>query len=114
MVETAVKLKAAVVQDMLAVEDEVVIAHGYTLDRKTLNIFFHDGKLVREEVNREEPSEYEESDEFDPEFFFKDVKRWYIGIPNAAEPGKGLNEDLANLFETFGRPLSTTSGGFYP
>lgn len=108
------KLKAAVIQDMLAIEDEVVLAHGYTLDRRTLNIFFRDGKLVREEANREEPSEYEESEDFEPDFFFKDVKRWYIGIPNADVPGKGLHEDLANLFETFGRPLSTTSGGKYP
>jgi len=107
------KLFADKVREMIEVDDDVVVAYGYTLDRKTLLIYFHEWRLVRETIHHrrggEDVSEIEESEFFEPEFFFRNVKRWYLG-----EPGRGLNENLAALFETFGRPLSTTPGGRYP
>lgn len=111
------KLKAAQVQEMIDAEDGEVVAHGYTLDRDTLDIYFEDGRLVRSAYRRDETPHRTTSEEFESEFFFKDVKRWYAGDVErwrAGEPGAGLNQALADLFETFGRSLSVTSGGRYP
>lgn len=103
------KLQASEVQKMLVradgdpVRDGDVIAHGYTFERRTIDIFFKEGSLVRSvsdgvgtEIVRVE------SKEFEIEFFFNDIKRFY-------DDGR-TNESLKNLLETFGRPLSLTPG----
>lgn len=109
------KLKASEVQMMLEVEDFAIIAHGYTLDRATLDIWFEKGELVRHEYKGNSDfgpfkEDHQRSEDFEPEYFFTNVKRWYLGKGNTPT---GLNEKLQTLFETFGRPLSTTEGGRY-
>lgn len=94
---------------LLRVPDDTVIAHGYTFDRQTINIFFHDGYLVRHHV---EKGTFQVAEVFDPEFFFTDIKRWYLG--NQESETQRLNPTLQDWFDTFGRPLPTTKDGFYP
>lgn len=103
-------LSAAEVQAMIGAVDHEIIAHGYTYDRKSVDIFFEAGELVRAEEYFERGRGWKtiRNDKFNPEYFFDGIKRWYLGTPE-----RGLNAKLAELFETFGRPLSTTPGGHY-
>lgn len=100
-------LSATTVQKMIEAADFDTIAHGYTFDRNTLDIYFEDGNLIRRETNGEKV-EISKSSEFNEDFFFNNVKRWYAGTKT-----KGLNPKLKELFETFGKPLPVTSGGRY-
>lgn len=102
------KLTASEVQEMIAAKDGEIVAHGYTLERETLDVWFAHGEIVRRRT-KGEFVDLSSSAEFDPEFFFASVKRWYTGTSE-----RGLNVRLAALFETFGRPLWTTEGGKYP
>ena len=90
-------LAAKFLQDHLYVDDMVVIAHGYTFDRHTVDVWFEDKKLVRiEEVSRDK-WEHTEFDYLDGEaIFHNNIKRWYKDK---------TNNDLIELFESFGRPL---------
>lgn len=105
------KLSAKIVQEMLGVADDVIIAHGYTFDRMTVDVYFQNGNLVRDERNFGDDSvNCLESTDFEPSYFMNQIKRWYLGNQ---EPDKGLNSKLQGLFETFGNPLPTTLGGNY-
>ena len=101
-------LTATDVQTMLGVEDGEILAHGYTFDRETVDIYFQDGQLIRTTESRGGDWHYEKSPNFRPEFFHGGIKRWYEGTAE-----RGLNAKLLTLFETFGAPLSTTPGGRY-
>jgi hypothetical protein len=104
------KLKAPYVQKLLGVEDNVVVAYGYTMDRATLKVWFEKERLFRQEYLRDGTILVtEDSPDFEPSYFREKVKRWYLG-----EGLRRLNPMLQDLFETFGNPLSTTSGGNYP
>lgn len=110
------KLSAIEVQALLNVEDDVIIAHGYTLDRRTLGIYFREGKVIRIEYKTDGRDEHTlleriELDVFEPWLFTRNLKRWYLGGEHT--PRK-LNENLCTFFETFGDGLSTTAGGGYP
>lgn len=97
-------MKAADVQAMIGVEDHEVVAHGYTLDRETLDVWFAHGELVRR-VSCDRFVDLCSSEKFDPEFFFMNVKRWYRDR---------TNRRLAGLFEAFGRPLPLIDAATYP
>ena len=102
-------LTAKEIQELIGAEDLETLVHGCTFGRNTLNVYFENGKLCRIEEDLSKVVKHETSDTFDPDFFFHDVKRWYIG-----KEEKGINRKLREMFETFGRPLPTTPGGFYP
>lgn len=95
---------AVTVQHMLGLEDKDTVAHGYTFERKTIDIWFENGKLVREDYNidgRDERIYVDrmESERFDPRFFTDKVKRFYRAA---------TNEELVEWWETFnpdGLPL---------
>lgn len=90
-------LTALEVQKMIAVEDYDFVAHGYTFERNTLDIWFEKGNIVRQEYK---PDGYganhivNETGEVDfrIEFFFSDVKRWYED---------SFNKELLKLICTF-------------
>jgi hypothetical protein len=99
-------LSAKEVQNMLNVPDLETVAYGYTLDRRTVNIWFEDGKLVRHSSwesgakhTYENYGNYDETirtEEFDPNYFKVNMKRFYEDRTNSA---------LVILFATFGSPL---------
>jgi len=100
------KLPAKDIQAMLGVEDDVVIAYGYTFDRDSVYIMFHKGWLVRSDYRRDELVRLQESHTFQPCYFQDSMKRWYRGTDE-----RGINPRLLDLFETFGAPLSVVEGG---
>jgi hypothetical protein len=89
-------LTAVEVQKLIDITDMEIIAHGYTFGRKTIDIYFDKGQLIRMEENKENKC----SEFFDYSFFIDDVKRFYINTTNAK---------LIELFETFGNSLSMTA-----
>lgn len=96
---TSERLPASLVQEWLGVEDGEIIAHGYTFDRNTVDIWFENGKLIRREyMPREQWTDKEikkqESEEFEPQFFFNQIKRWYQ---------EQTNSILIALFRAFGQ-----------
>lgn len=104
------RLSAKEVQDILGVKDCEVIAHGYTFDRQTLDVWFEYERLIRVESNYYgQETKRMESDDFDPFLFRCDVKRWYMGTEE-----RGFNRRLLSLFYTFGDAPSMTNGGTYP
>lgn len=86
------------VQEMLGVPDEEIIAHGYTLERDTVDLYFRDGLLVRNVNGVEQTSE---TFRIDPHngFYPDGIKRWYKDRTNPR---------LISLCETFGRELPLT------
>lgn len=90
-------LSAKAVQEMLGVDDCIVIAHGYTFDRNTVDIWFANHKLKRGEYI-EGKEIRRESHEFDPSFF-AGIKRFYR---------TQTDEKLVELFQTFGGSLPLT------
>jgi hypothetical protein len=104
------KFTASTIQRLLGVNDGTVIAYGYTPARHTLVIWFEGKKIWRRESYGPEVIATDSSLTFECGYFHSNVKRWYIGDRN----GTGLHERLADLFETFGHPLSTVEGGKYP
>ena len=90
---------AVTIQHMLGVEDGDTIAHGYTFDRNTVDVFFEDGKCVKhtycgvhnKEISREE-FEYFNGEEI----LHVNIKRWYTA---------NTSEELVSWCETFGKPL---------
>jgi len=92
------KLTALEVQQMLGVADYENIAHGYTYNRDTLDIYFQDGKIVRQVSDVDGILLYENiSCVFEIDFFTTDVKRWYKNRTNSK---------LIQLFETFNGPFN--------
>lgn len=97
------KLLAQQIQEMIDVEDNQIVAYGYTFERESVEIYFENGQLVRSE-----DGDKKYCDQFNPEFFTLNIKRWYLGTEE-----KGFNRKLLNLLETFGCPINTTEGGHY-
>jgi lipopolysaccharide biosynthesis glycosyltransferase len=86
-------LSAKQVQEMIGVEDLDIIAHGYTLERNTLDIWFENGTIVRHESNHRKNMVNEVGEDFfNIDFFFSDVKRWYA---------EKFNPKLLTLIRTF-------------
>lgn len=98
------KYTAARVQTMLAVEDDTVIAYGYTLDRYTVEIYFREGQLVRDDYyDQFSPDRKSRSSPFfEADYFSDNIKRWYA---------RSVHPELETLMNTFGRPLNTVAGG---
>jgi len=94
------KLTALEVQVMLGVEDLADIAYGYTFDRKTVCVYFHQGRLIREEKkgDRDNPVRFD-SEYFEPDFFRTEIKRFYRDR---------THPHLLVLFNTFGFDLPLT------
>lgn len=90
------RLSAKQVQKLLNVEDGEIIAYGYNFDRNSVRIFFRNGFLYKEIFctikDREEILTTHQAYEFDPEMFFKDIKRFYENKTNFK---------LIELFNTF-------------
>jgi hypothetical protein len=105
------KLRALEVQKMLGVKDEEIICHGYspTNDmnyRLTYDIWFKDGKLIKAGYRLDGTvEELYQSERFESDFFFDNIKRWYKDT---------VNPKLLALMQTFNNGLSTTPGGFIP
>lgn len=107
------KLSAKIVQEMFGVKDGECVAYGYTFDRRSVVIWFDKGRIKRAEyktVNSQRDGEVSllelrESDTFQPEYFSKQIKRWYADA---------VNENVSTFFETFGAALVTTPGGLPP
>jgi len=97
------KLTAKEVQALLAVPDHKVLAYGYTYDRRTVELYFEDGQLVRYEYtgDYEDPS-YERSKHFEASYLTADLKRWYEN---------SLCPKLLTFLETFGGSVQVTPGG---
>ncbi len=96
-------LSAVEVQEMLGVQDEVIICHGYSFERDTLDICFRTGHVVRITEKRVSDTIVEDMDyNFRPDFFHDGVKRWYAD---------SVHPKLQELFTTFGNRLPTTPGG---
>lgn len=95
-------LSSSEVQQLLGVADYDIIAYGYTFERHTLEVYFVDGKCIREETPYQKESTSKEFDQFDGEAILEEnVKRWYDSRTNAK---------LVELCKTFGRELSITKG----
>lgn len=93
-------LLATDVQVMLGVDDLEIIAHGYTFDRDTVDIYFENGELVRRDWNEWKNRDfYQKSDGFDGSFFHNGIKRWYKDR---------TNQKVCILFETFNNRLDLT------
>lgn len=91
------KMTAKQVQEMLNVEDYEVLAHGYTFDRNTVDIYFVQGYLVKV---LEDGGLTANSAFFEPHYFKVNIKRWYA---------EDFHPGLLQLFETFGLDLALTS-----
>lgn len=105
--EHVMSLEAKVVQQLLTVADMDTVAYGYTFDRKTVTVWFEDGKVCRSDVHsgRLSEAQYEECvkryDTFDGEtILHAGIKRWYADKTVPA---------LREWCKTFGRPLTETS-----
>lgn len=85
-------LSAQQVQDMLGVDDYVVIAHGYTFERNTLDIWFEKGCIIRSETRLGSTINETGEEFFNADFFFTNVKRWYADR---------FNTKLLTLIRTF-------------
>lgn len=100
-------LTAKQVQDSFAIEDSDVVLYGYTFDRNTVEIFFHNGILCRDEqVERDNDNEKEnygwkrtECDVFDIDLITLGIKRYYRSKSN---------ESFVELLESFGTQVSFT------
>jgi hypothetical protein len=97
-----VKLTAKEVQQMLGVADFDEVAHGYTFDRDTVDIYFADGKMIREVWGigwgvSETRKDYRESDYFEIDYLKDGIKRWYLNK---------TNPKLVQLYETFNGPFN--------
>jgi hypothetical protein len=97
-------LSAAQVQTLIGAKDGQIVAHGYTLDRYTVDVWFEQQQIVRREYQGAAivgtPDDHEvgllKSFTFEPDYFFANIKRWYRDETSDA---------LADYFATFGRPL---------
>lgn len=90
-------LPAQEVQEMIDVEDFEIVAHGYTFDRNTVDIWFENGLIFRHEYKydpRQEIKSVSRISEtfFNASFFFADIKRWYESK---------FNTKLRTLMRTF-------------
>jgi len=107
-------LKAKQVQEMIGAADYDDVASGYTYNRETVEIFFEDGKihrhtLVADPLAHPRTWKHESSEDFEPDYFLVNVKRFYRN-----QTFTKLNE----LFLTFGTGLPLTgpehASGQYP
>lgn len=97
-------LPASLIQEWLGVEDGDVIAHGYTFDRDTVDVFFEDGKLVRYDTPYDKKPKITESFEFDAAMLHNQIKRWYrnktnprlVVLMNTFWHGVGYSMSLVN------------------
>lgn len=87
------------VQNIMGVQDRQVIAYGYTFERRTVEIYFDCGQIVRRVDGVDERS----SVLFEPNMFILNIKRWYV---------RGVHHWLRQMFATFSEyGLSLTDGG---
>jgi hypothetical protein len=105
------KLSVKQVQEMIGVEDDVIICHGYSFDiggseRLTYDVWFNEGKLFRAgyDINGN-VKEFESAEHFESYFFLRNVKRWYEAT---------VHPMLSTLIRTFGGLIPTTPGGHMP
>lgn len=92
-------MKAKKVAEIAGLKNGDHVAHGYTFDRDTIDIYYEDGEFVRiiSNHNGEEIGEREFSGVFFvPNLFTHRIKRWYADR---------THREIQNLFETFGKPL---------
>lgn len=89
------------VQDYLEVEDDEVIAYGYTFERDTVEVFFRKGFLVRRDIPQDKTKEIEtiNSSDFDGNLIHLRIKRYYRDRTRAK---------LVDFFEAVGHPLPIT------
>lgn len=92
------RMTAAQVQHMTGTHDREVVAHGYTFERHTIEIYFEDNKIIRRVDGQIEWT----SEMFEPNMFHQNIKRFYE---------QGVVPIFLALFDTFGEGLSTTPGG---
>lgn len=102
-------IASTVVQQLLGVPDGQVIAHGYTFDRLTVDVYFEGGVAVRRDTRLKPGTGGEEEmvsgghwGSFDGEaLLHANIKRWYADKTLPA---------LREWCETFGKPLCETPG----
>ena len=90
------RLTAKEIQGMICAMDYEIVAHGYTLSRTALNIWFAENEIFRLESKDGKALVLWDSLHFQSSYFTENVKHWYYG------DGRKFNIKLMGLFLTFG------------
>lgn len=87
------------IQIMLNVSDYETIAHGYDMERLTLDIWFQDGQVIKQYKRLDDIVKTEKFEYFDWSELNMNVKRWYRDRTNTK---------LVELINTFGGNIALT------